>query len=263
MSMNYDLVRDYFKRLGFEPEIADIYLALCTYGPQTISELARHSGVERTRIYRLTQDLEASNLVEVSLQYKRRIFRAAPINNLQIVLSKKEQELGQLKSDLDKVDDILNQTQMSSPTTQVQFYQGIEGIKQMLWNQTKSSTEVLSILNDIFQYKTGKAFFGRWVEAMNDRNVTHRLIVDDNFINSVKKWTAEAGVERTKLRNTRHVTPEFFTIKHATFIYDDVMAYYDWKDGQIFGVEMHNADIAATQRQFFEILWQKAQPIDG
>src|SRR5690348_4862316 len=86
-------IRAYFFKLGLSSEIADIYLALYAYGEQTISQLARRSGVERTRIYRLMEELQATGLIEIEAQYKRKIVRAAPVSNLQILLSKKEQDL--------------------------------------------------------------------------------------------------------------------------------------------------------------------------
>jgi sugar-specific transcriptional regulator TrmB len=69
------VLRTYFRKLGLEPEVADLYLALHAYGPQTISELSRHSKVERTRIYRLIDVLLEANLIEVETHYKRSILR--------------------------------------------------------------------------------------------------------------------------------------------------------------------------------------------
>lgn len=46
------------------------------------------------------------------------------------------------------------------------------------------------------------------------------------------------------------------------YIYDDIVSYHDWRDGEIFGIELHNRQIADTQRQFFEMLWRQAESID-
>ena len=89
MAMDTGAIRTYFAKLGLEAEIADIYLALHTYGPQSISQLSRNSRVERTRIYRLIDQLMDSNLIEVESPQKRGIIKAAPIANLHILLPKK------------------------------------------------------------------------------------------------------------------------------------------------------------------------------
>lgn len=257
MNVDINMIKNYFQKLDLLPEIADIYLSLHTRGPQTISDLARHSGVERTRIYRLIDELEQSNLVETQLDYKRRIFHAAPISNLQILISKKEQELEHLQQELDTIAQAFTRADLASPTTRVQFYQGADGTKQMFWNQTKAKGEILSILHEPMQHKTKKSFFQRWTQAMNQHDIKHRSVVDDEFLASLKKWRSKHS-GKTKTWDARHISPGQFTITSSTVIYDDIVVYYNWKDDEVFGVEIHNADIASTQRQFFEMLWQQS-----
>lgn len=260
MAIDYSIIRTYFEKLGLSSEIADLYIALHIYGPQTISQLARTSKIERTRIYRLQNELVNSNLMEVELQYKRQIFHAAPISNLRILLSKKEQELEQLQTELNSINEALTQDVITSPATRIQFYQGIDGAKQLFWNQTKARSEVLSILHEPMQHKTKKVFFERWVHTINERGIPYRSIVDDNFIDELKTWRRHHK-NKTKSWQARRISSDAFTISNATIIYDDIVVYYNWKDGEVFGVEIHNADIANTQRQFFEMLWQQSQPL--
>jgi DNA-binding MarR family transcriptional regulator len=73
MPINITDVHNYFAKLQLEPEIADIYMALYSHGPQSLTELARSAGIERTRLYRLMDALTASSLVEVEQHYKRTI----------------------------------------------------------------------------------------------------------------------------------------------------------------------------------------------
>ena len=82
---NLAVITLYFRKLGFDRELTTIYLALHTHGPQTISELSRSSGVERTRLYRTIDRLAASGLIETETHYKRHIFKAAPIANIHLL----------------------------------------------------------------------------------------------------------------------------------------------------------------------------------
>jgi len=256
-----ETIQTYFQKLGLTPEIATIYWALYSYGPQSISQLSRTSKVERTRIYRLIDELEKSNLVETELHYKRRIFRAAPISNLQIVISKKEHELGYLKTELDTLNHQLTEPSSSSPTSPVRFYRGIDGAKQMFWNQTKTQTETLSILREPLQNKVDLSFFLRWVRTMNSRNVKHRSIVNKKFLAELETWRQHTNADKTIHWNARCMPEEIFFIAHETHIYDDITAYYNWEPNKMFGVEIRNGDIAYTQRQVFEMLWEQALPL--
>jgi len=252
-------IRTYFAKLGLEKEIADIYLALHTHGPQSISELSRNARVERTRIYRLIDKLLESNLVEVESHYKRGIIKAAPIANLHILISQKEQELKSLQDELGLIEQMLARNSLSSPATRVQFYEGREGIRQMLWNETKAKTEIVSILYENIQNKTDLKFFERWSDKCNDQRIQLRSVYGDRFIKTQKEWYAKHDNQRLKQWRGRYITSDIFPINHNTIIYDDVVAYYNWKDSEVFGVEIYNKDIADAQRTFFEMLWRQAK----
>jgi DNA-binding transcriptional regulator GbsR (MarR family) len=255
-------LRAYLFKLGLASEIADIYLALHTYGPQSLSELARHSGVERTRIYRMMDELTASNLVEIETQYKKNIFHAAPITNLQILISKKEQDIRDLQKELQELHRNLSDPAASSPATRIQFYKGIEGLKQMYWNQTKGTTENLAILHENMQIRTNLSFFERWAHACNENGLKFRGIINDNFIKTQQEWYGEHSNGRLANWRSRYLPDNVFLITHSVVIYDDVTSYYNWKDGEIFGVEMRNQEIADSQRQFFEMLWSQGTSVD-
>lgn len=254
-------IRLYFFKLGLSSEIADMYVALYTFGDQTVSELSRNSGIERTRIYRLLDDLQATNLVEIEVRYKRKILRAAPVANLQILLSKKEQDLKDLHRGLDHLEHTLARSQ-HTPLTKIQAYHGIDGLKQMFWNQTRSSDEHLSILHETIQIRTNLAFFERWVRAVNDKGIASRSVFGDNFIQDQQSWYGKHSNERMANWQGRYIPEEVFSITHSTVIYDDVTSYHNWKDGVMFGIEIYNQQIADAQRQFFEILWNQGIHVD-
>lgn len=251
-------IRTYFMKLGLETEIADIYLALHARGPQTISELSRSAGVERTRIYRLIDQLMDSGLIEVESHYKRGVLKAAPIANLRILISKREQELQSLQDELLMVEQVLGRNQLASPATRVQFYHGPEGAKQMLWNETRAKSEIVGIIYEVIQTKTGNKFFERWVERCNQADLRFRGIVGERFQDSYDAWYAAHTNERLAHWDGRYISPDVFPVTHSMFVYDDVTAYFNWKDDEIFGIEIYNREIAAMQRRLFELLWEKA-----
>ncbi len=253
-------IRTYFGKLGLEPEIADLYLALYAHGPQTISELSRNASVERTRIYRLIDKLLESGLIEVESHYKKGIIKAAPIANLRILISKKDQELKSLQDELELIEQVLARNSLSSPATRVQFYHGAAGTKQMFWNQTKAKTETLGIFYENMQIHTDSKFFERWVAICNEKELRFKGLFSDTFRASQQKWYATHQNERLKLWESRYVSQDVFPITHNMVLYDNVVAYYNWKNGEIFGIEIYNKDIADSQRRFFEMLWAQAHP---
>jgi DNA-binding transcriptional ArsR family regulator len=255
-------IRAYFFKLGLSSEIADIYLALHAHGRQTISQLSRNSGVERTRLYRLIDELQDNNLVEIETEYKKRIIAAAPVSNLQILITKKEQDIHDLRAGLHDLQEKLSGSSLHSAATKIQAYRGSEGLKQMYWNQTRSKTENLSILYENMQIRTNLSFFERWAQTCNDQGFKFRSIICDNFLRTQQNWYQEHSNERLENWQSRYIPDGVFAITHSTVIYDDVTSYYNWKNGEIFGIEIHNKEIADAQRQFFEMLWMQGVVVD-
>jgi DNA-binding MarR family transcriptional regulator len=258
-----DAIRKYFAKLNLEPEIADLYLILHAYGPQTISALARNAGVERTRIYRLLDKLTSTKLVETETQYKRIILHAAPIMNLQILLAEREQQLRSLQTELTELQKQLEAPARESHTTRVQFYRGLEGNKQMFWNQTKAQGETLSILYETIQTRTNLTFFERWVRQCNESGLEFRGLISDHFLKDLQSWYGKHSNERLEYWESKYLPPTVFPITHSTIVYDNVVSYYNWRGGETFGVEIYNQEIADMQRNVFEMLWTQGEQVVG
>ena len=256
-------MHEYFAKLGLEPEIADVYLALQAHGPQSLLQLARNSKVERTRLYRLLDRLTECQLVEVEELYKRKAYKAAPISNLQGLLTAREQEIRDLQKELLTLQKNYPKNAPHSALTHVQFYRGIDGVKQMFWNQTRAKSECLSILYENMQSKSNLAFFERWVERCNRQALTFRSIVGDHFLATQKRWYTNHDNEKLEHWQGRYVPEAVLPITHSMITYDDVVAYYNWKGGEVFGLEVYNQEIADSQRHVFELFWQQGRPIPG
>lgn len=250
-------VTSYFSKLGLEQEVANIYLALYAEGPQSISALARSSGVERTKIYRLIDRLLESNLVEIEPQAKRGIIKAAPIANLHILIAQKEQELKSLHNDLGLIEQLLARNSLSNPSYRTQLYQGVPGIKQLRWNQTRSKTEIVSILSKPIDERLGKAFFVKWVDAVKAAQVRIRLLVSSEVNASLDTWypMAQPINQPTPSATIRQLPPIAVATAHNTVVWDTVTSFYEWKDGDAYGIEIYNESIAKAQRAYFETLW--------
>ncbi|HSW66468.1 MAG TPA: helix-turn-helix domain-containing protein [Bacillota bacterium] len=263
MSTDISPMHAYFAKLGLEPQIADIYLALQAYGPQSLLQLARNARLERTRLYRLLDTLTECQLIEVEELYKRKLYKAAPIGNLQVLLTKREQEVRDLQKELVALQESYQHQTPHSPLTHVQFYRGVEGVKQMFWNQTRAQGECLSVLYENMQSKSNLAFFERWVERCNTQGLTFRSIVGDHFLATQKNWYTQHDNEKLTHWQGRYLPESVMPITHSMITYDDIVAYYNWRDGEIFGLEIYNQEIAIAQRHTFETFWKQAKPIPG
>lgn len=244
-----------------DSKVAAVYAALLRHGPQTISSISRTTDIERTKMYRLIEVMKKERLVYVEVREHRQIYHAVTVNNLKELLSEKTKEISSLTNELEIIQPYL-ETYMPNSQTRVQYYHGAQGLKQMLWNQTRAKGEIVSILSENIQTHTSKAFFESWILACNTNQLTHRSIVDDNFINQQKAYY---GAMSHSLVNwqARHISDALSGIPHRTTIYDSVTTYFDWSKDDLFGIEIYNQNIADMQRQFFELVWNASTPLSA
>lgn len=255
MATDVRAIRTYFSKLGLDNEIADIYLALHSYGPQSISQLSRNARVERTRIYRLIDQLMDSNLIEVESHNTRGIIKAAPIANLHILIAQKEQELKSLQDELSLIEQVLARNSLSSPIGRVQVYEGAEATKQIWHNVAAATTEVLAILYKDLSEAMDADFHRRWVESVNQHEIRFRIIYDEG-LHRTPQMPTDTVYPRTW--EPRHVAKDTFPVTHTSIIYNDVIASFFWQGNQVFGMEVYNSEAANAQRAYFELLWVKS-----
>ncbi|MFZ1258008.1 MAG: helix-turn-helix domain-containing protein [Candidatus Saccharimonas sp.] len=252
------IIRLYLLQLGISLHGARMYQTLLTYGEQTISELSRRANIERTRVYRELPKLDRANLIEIDREEKSVLVRAAPLHNVQILLSKREQQVSDLVALLPKFEKAAQVSQRNVYETAVRSYRGSDGIKQMLWNETKAKGELLSVLRYGIQIKTRAAFFDRWVAQCNARGLTSRSIVSSDFHTTQASWHAKHITNKLLNWQGRVVAPNVFPIEQNIIIHDDTVGFFNWGDDEIYGIEIKNQLNADTQRHFFELLWAQA-----
>lgn len=99
---------------------------------------------------------------------------------------------------------------------------------------------------------------GAFGPPKNDADLHFRSLYGDKFRESLDIWRSTNPGQRLTHWEGRYINPEVFPIEYATYIYDDVVAYLNWRDNEIYGIEIYNKEIANAQRQVFDMLFEKA-----
>ena len=249
----------YLQGVVSEPEVAELYASLVVLSPQTVSQLSRTSGIERTKIYRVLPELQRLGLVIIQIDEHRQLLHAAPLDTVQELLQSRAKHFNAAAKHMPQ---LMQQLQGEAVrTTSVLFFKEQSGVEQLFWNQTKAKSEVVSLLSENMQTHVSPAFFDRWIERCNQRGIVSRSLVDDAFLKAQKKYYGRATGHSLKHWSARTLPAKYSSIPHRTTVYDDVVTYFSWQDGDLFGIEIHNAMVAQTQRQYFELLWDISSPL--
>ncbi len=242
-------------RLGLSLDQAKVYVCLLEGGSMSHLQIARLTGVNRTKVYRIVDDLESSSLASIETSDAGKTVIAASPKNLEVKLTTEESKLNNKKAvlaqTLPKLNKIFNKKDDELKFT-VNTYEGVSGLKQMLWNELKAKGEIL-----IFGCGTIEDLVGsrNWAEKHRAKTVDAKYKIREinnkgkKPIGFTKNSDFYSNFERRFIATTK------LNIEQQIAIYNDTVSVYHWRDDQKVGSETINKAYADTMRQMFESYW--------
>lgn len=254
------IIHSFLINLGLTSEEIKIYSSLIEKGQQTILDLARHSQIPRTTVYRLLESMKEKGVVEEIVDEFKTKAKAVNVDTLEFLVGKKEIETQNLRAQLPSVRNALEFiTSQNTPDTKVLFYRGKSGIEQMAWNTLRCQDEYLRGYSfRTFEEVVGKNFSNKLKEEYIEKRLQAHDLYSDEYLKSLKEIGPHEDWPTWK---SLYINPEILNINHQLDLYNDVMAIYSWRAGEIFGVEIYNQTVVKMQKQIFETFWNLASKI--
>lgn len=249
-------ITTYLRGLGLTNEEASIYVALTEHGSSTPLRLSRFTGINRTKVYRTIESLAKRKLAAVEIDHHSTRVTPSDLTQLSNLVRHKQQRAAQIAHDFPEIEQqlaSLGATQ--SADTKVRFYRGRHGIEQMVWNVLKAHSEIVGYTYRDLSDFVGETFMDEFVSEFVRRNLTMRDVYGDEYVKSEHTHYDWMGHVKS-----RFISDHILTIPHQMDIYDDVVTFYNWHEGEVFGVEIRNEKVSSHQRQLFELAWGKATP---
>lgn len=254
MLNNNDTIR-YLQTLGLSRDEAMLYLALLK-GARSHLELARATGINRTKVYRLADDLEKRSLISSQTDDSGTLLVAGDPSTLEVELVNREESLKNQRAVFSKLLPSLEQTKLVASTKfSVQTYEGVEGFKQMLWHELKAKDEVLIFGSGALENLVSNK---RWAEKHRAMTVDANYIVRELQNPGSKSPDFTKNPEFLKKYNYRELDEKILLMKQQVVIYNNTVATYHWRDDQKVGVEIIDASHTDMMRQLFETYWKLA-----
>lgn len=129
-SMNIQVI---LKHFGLSEKEISVYLALVDLGPSPVRAIAGKAKVNRGTSYDILKDLISLGLVSYYNKETKQYFAAEPPESLLSALNKKQEDLSELKKDIEAGLPFLKtmfEKQGGKPT--VKLYEGVKGIRHIL-----------------------------------------------------------------------------------------------------------------------------------
>lgn len=250
--------------LGLSELEAQVYMFLISRGPSTALIISRSLDVPRTSIYDTLTRLNSHGLVAQVLRHKTTQYKASPIEAFHKIISEQEDKLSNMSSSLKNLESLLANQAKDLQNTEVRYYQGPEGLRQMIWNCLKAKQEIVgySVFGRV--EVVGNTFYQKFVKEFDSRGLSDRVIANptkrtmDYIFKDVKP-----GFHQLSFQNIRTLEEKKLYIAGDTMIYNNIYAVSYWQGHEVVGVEIENPDFVRHELSIFELLWELARPISS
>lgn len=256
MLNNKDTIIDKLLELGLTTEEAKVYLELLRE-PSTHLRLGHITGVNRTKVYRIIENLEKRSLVSRRTDDRGTFLVASDPATLEVGIVNQETKIKQQRSVLAHLlPQLKTLTTNDTRAFVVRTYEGIEGLKQMVWHELKTRGEMLTLggqtIEDIIHDH-------RWSEKHRALTVEAGYTLREINNPDIDQPTFTNNEEFMKNHYQYRTLPSsFIHFNEQIVIYNDTVAIYHWRENKKVGVEIISKTYAKMMRQMFEYFWQIA-----
>lgn len=239
------------KNLGLSEKEAKTYLAILELGSATIKPISDKAGIKRTSIYNFIDKLVSLGLISQSTIRNRTHYTALAPSRL---LELQKENLSAVENTLP---DFLALFNFSVTKPKIQYFEGPEQIKQLIWEEARCKKETRFIWTgrDILEMVGGSKFMAE---------VDRQRIKNGIFIKTIRFKEKEApypysSAGTVHLRQLRYA-PARISIPMAMGIYDTgkVAFYSTKKEG--FAILIESQEFMQTMAVFHQLLWEKCTP---
>lgn len=256
-------ITEHLISFGLTKQEAIIYIALSGKPAHTALELSRLLRVPRTSVYDNLASLIERGLVERILKYKSQQFQAYPIDVLSNAIDQEQMHLSQLTASLDFLKTHIHEQNRSSTMTQVRYYHGPAGMRQMMWNALSAEKENIGYSVMGRKEVVGSAFLKRFLEEFSRKNLQDRVLINPtkHTLRYIEDGNLSISGGLANFERIRILKESQLRITGDTTIYNNIFAVMYWQNKEIVGVEIENPELVAMQKSIFEKLWRLAKPL--
>ncbi len=247
--------KQYFKNLGLTQEESEILNYLTKHKRQSILQISRGTAIERTKIYRVIDNLLKNGFIVQSKDYKSNYYSVASPSRFWDLKEKKHEEAKVLENNWAKFVSQLTQKN-ATQTTDVRYYKGREGIKQILWNELQADKEIRSFTYRNLQDVVSRQWFKKWAKEVDALGI----ILKDLRTHEFDKYDKTKKFKPLKFKADiiRYLPKKYKDFYLAVDIYNDIVVLYDWRDNEVFAVEIQNKNFAKFMKTMFDEYWEKS-----
>ncbi|MBI2655741.1 TrmB family transcriptional regulator [Candidatus Woesearchaeota archaeon] len=235
-------------KAGLSQREVKVYTSLLNYGEMAASELSKKTGLIRTNVYDILNDLIKKGIAAYVIRNDKKYFHAAEPEKLLDYIDHKEKDLGELKEQFANILPQLEPVKINAERPAIEVYEGREGFKTILAMSVRESLrtkkEILGIsVQQQKCRKIGGPYHIRWYKEREKLKIKSRYLM-----------SAEEKVIPVKYTKFKRLPPEAKN-PNEIFIFGDVSTQFFFVGGLFTAIVIKNKEITERYRHYFDFLW--------
>lgn len=244
------MIEEILMQNGFSEKEAKVYVAVLEVGEATVAQIGQKAHLKRTTVYDILEPMRDRGIVSITKRKGSHRVSALPPQTL-IDRFKRSATIAE-----NALPQMLELAYSSPLKPRMRFYEGIDGVKDILREMSYSHEETVGFTDyalippDIFRFirreivpsRRSRGNRVRFILPKNERNVALR---NENAIHYADHRLV------TFPRSLNHVAMLTFNYTKTGFI--------SYHEHELFGVELDSTAIHDTVRNVFELVWATAK----
>lgn len=238
---------------------ADIYQQLFYGGQMSATQIAKQSGISRTSVYDLLDNLIERGLILETLKGGMKMFGVLPPEKIQLLIEEKEKSIILAKTALKDLQSEYKQNNKNS-RPRLQLFEGKNELQQMMKD--------LLLYRDITVYAfwpikkiinvLGKEFLKEFHEKRIERNIELKVIWPAKDLTEIKKLPFLAGGNELK-REARSAPADInFSLGYA--VYGNTARFIS-SSNENYGFLVESPELAEVMKNQFELIWKRSKKL--
>lgn len=238
------------EKIDIKKNHAMVYFSLLKFGHLGISDLVKKTGISRSYIYDILDELIEKGLVGTYTKNNTKVFFADDPEKLLNIINKREEEIKTLKENYTKILPTLISISSKTEKDEIFSYEGNKGIKNIYDDIIKTGKDFKCFAGEGFPADFYKNFVTTFNLRCKKKKIKYKLI----FSEALRKrgpLAVQAGVTEIKYM------PKEYTYSFAMHIYGDKISIIIWQS-QI-GIVIKSQSAAKGFEDYFDIIWKIAK----
>lgn len=253
------MIQQLLKQLGFSEKEISVYIAVLQKGKVAPSEVAKITGINRTTVYSVAQELKKRGVISEDLGGSSRYLVALPLQDLSLLVKREEKALAQKKKTINKAIKELSVLAKDAKYTVPKIvFVGEQDIEKHIEKQSPAWTKSVMSRDGIwwgFQDHTFAEHYEKWVDWYWEKIAEKKT--------KLKFFTNKSVIEKKMQKKHPQREMRFWSDTNkftaTTWIAGDYLVIIITNQRPHYLVEIHDATLAHNMREIFKGLWKRVK----